>query len=157
MEAIALIERAKQAGLKMKVSGDSLEVEGKPTPEVLTIVQELKEHKAEVMDLLKKPELVEGQPPKWHADEIAKLVEIEGQAVFWSTIFNEMVAFVKDESYMALIPAGVVIYTIAEIEKLCSSGSVPSKETLHRIHEEKKLLKARLIDYQQDWYANLGQ
>ena len=147
MEAVALIERARQAGLKMKVNGDSLEVEGKPTPEVLTIVQELKEHKAEVMDVLKKPELVEGQSPKWHAKEITRLIEIEGQAVFWSTLFNETVGFILDESYRSLIPNGIAIYTVAELEKLFGA-SRPSSETLLRIHREKKALgNATLVDY----------
>jgi len=49
MEVMTLVEKAKQAGLNIRVSGDSLEVAGKPTPEALTVVRELKEHKVEVI------------------------------------------------------------------------------------------------------------
>ncbi len=55
MEVMTLVEKAKQAGLNIRVSGDSLEVAGKPTPEALTVVRELKEHKVEVIALLRRP------------------------------------------------------------------------------------------------------
>lgn len=148
MEPVVLLERARDIGLKVWADGDSLKVEGVPNQDVVALVEDLRAHKKEVIYFLEhndhspiqsKPLVVEG-PKEWHAEEVAWCVEKEGVCIFWSDLFGEVVAFVKDESYKSKVPGDIVTYTSQEIRKLFpSNGGCPSKNTLRLIHEAKKL------------------
>lgn len=84
-----------------------------------------------------KPQVVEG-PKEWHAEEVARCVEKEGVCIFWSELFGEMVAFVKDE-YQGKVPAGIVTYTSQEILSLFPRKGKPvDKQRLRLVHELKK-------------------
>ena len=102
-----------------------------PPPDELR--QLLKTHKQEIISLLKP------QPPLWHAKKVAEAVRREGVCLFWSEVFQEVIAFIREERYRSKIPGGIVVYTLAEIEELYGEGKpkIPP-ETLKMIHEAKR-------------------
>ena len=53
MEALDLLERARQLGLSLHAVGDALEVEGEPTVEAEALVEELRQNKASLLALLR--------------------------------------------------------------------------------------------------------
>lgn len=60
MEVIAVLRQAHEVGLVVWVDGDDLQVEGFPSPEAMEVLDDLREHKAEVLDCLRKrTELIE--------------------------------------------------------------------------------------------------
>ena len=102
-----------------------------PPPEELR--QMLRQHKAEILSLLKP------QTPLWHAQRIAEAVQKEGVCLFWSETFGELVAFIREESFRSMVPCGIIVYTLAEIEELWGEGKPKTPpETLRLIHETKK-------------------
>lgn len=102
-----------------------------PLPDDLR--QELREHKTEIIALL------QTRPPLWHANAVASAVQQEGFCVFWSDVFGEIMAFIREERFRRQVPCGIAVYTLAEIEELWGEGSPPiSQETLRLIHEVKK-------------------
>ena len=94
--------------------------------------QELREHKPEIMALLK------DRPPLWHAERIAQAVREEGVCVFWSDVLHEVIAFTKDDTFRKSVPAGFVIYTRGELWELFQDKPKIPPETLRLIHEAKK-------------------
>lgn len=102
-----------------------------PLPDDLR--QELREHKPEIMALLRV------RPASWHANAIARAVQREGYCVFWSDVFGEIMAFIREETFRSKVPGGIVVYTLAEIEELWGEGKPKTPpETLRLIHETKK-------------------
>lgn len=145
MKVTAILEKLDGLGVKVSVTGDTLRLEpGSQVPDALLV--ELKAHKQEVILVLSehspiqsKPRVVEG-PKEWQAEQVAQCVEKEGVCIFWSQLFGEAVAFIKDESYRSNVPGDIVTYTSQEIRKLFPhNGGCPSNETLWLIHEAKKL------------------
>ena len=53
MEALDLLERARQLGLSLHAVGDALEVAGEPTAEAEALVEELRRNKTSLMALLR--------------------------------------------------------------------------------------------------------
>ena len=58
-------------------------------------------------------------PSPTDAKAIEVAVEREGVCLCYATQLNDMVAFVRSEADRARVPAGFVVYTIAEAEMLC--------------------------------------
>jgi len=111
---------------------DKLKVRSpEPLPDAL--LQELKEHKAEILDILRP------RSKEWHAQEIAAKVKVDDCCVFWSDVFGEIMAFIREESFRSKVPCGIVVYTLAEIEELWGEDKpkIPP-ETLRLIHETKR-------------------
>ena len=59
--SLAVLERAKEAGLTVCLEGSDLKVKGQPTPQAKAIVESLKEHKEEVITYLR--QYSDSQPP----------------------------------------------------------------------------------------------
>lgn len=143
MEALTLLRKAEELGLKLSPDGESLSVKGRRTPEVLAFLPELKSHKHELLAYLEKRRQAEEK-----AAEIGRDLENDGLGIYWCDLFGEAVAFVWDERFRGLVPAGVVVYTEGEIEKLWGAEG-PSDAQLRLIHEAKKRAGARIVDFTQ--------
>ena len=66
-------------------------------------------------------------------------MEREGVCLFWSDVFEEMVAFIADEVSRDQVPAGIVCYTVGELGKLFGvNGETLSESSLKLIHQAKK-------------------
>ena len=61
--SLAVLERAKEAGLTVWLDGSDLKVKGQPTPQAKAIVESLKAHKEEVITYLR--QYGDGQLPPW--------------------------------------------------------------------------------------------
>lgn len=136
MEVVILLRQAAEIGLRLQVNGDTLVVRGPHIPGVEKVVDQLRQHKPEIITYLKQLKTVQGKPKEWHAEEVARLVEKEGICIFWSDLFRELVAFVKDDS--RYVPAGIVTYSTDEIETLFGKKEL-SPGALRLIHEAKKI------------------
>ncbi len=138
MDIVALLKTAQQAGLRLWADGDSLQVEGPSSPGVLALIEDLRRHKPEILALLSQPQTVPGHR-EWHAREIARCVEKDGLCIFWSDLFGEMVAFIRDDSQRNSVPAGLVAYTSQELRELFGYGQAGlSPQSLRLIHQAKK-------------------
>ena len=132
--AVAVLEKAKALGISVTSSGNKILLEpGSKVPPDL--VQAIRQHKGEILALLTKPKLVEG-PPRWHAEQIARAVREEGLCIFWSEVFGEMVAFVRDDNQASRVPCGIVTYTEQELTELF--GGHRSTKALRLVHEAKR-------------------
>ena len=132
MEARAIIARCREYYAQLTPQDDSIVVDSpEPLPDDLR--RELREHKPEIMALLRV------RPPRWHADAIARAVQREGFCVFWSDVFGEIMAFIREEAFRSKVPCGIVVYTLQEIEELWGEDKpkIPP-ETLRLIHEAKR-------------------
>jgi hypothetical protein len=136
-DAIAVVGKLTMLGIKVTVVGNKLLLEpGSRVPPEL--VEELRQHKAEIIEVINSPGLFES-PPLWHAETIAAVVEREGICIFWSQLFAEMVAFIKDDSFKGHAPCGVVEYTVKELRALFGSKTKPlSDHSLCLLHEAKR-------------------
>ena len=133
-DAVAGLEKAKVLGIRVTPSGNKILLEpGSKVPPDL--VQAIRQHKGEILALLTKPKLVAG-PPRWHAEQVAQAVRKEGVCIFWSEVFGEMVAFVRDDRQASRVPCGIVTYTEQELTELF--GNRRSTKALRLIHEAKK-------------------
>jgi len=132
--AVAVLEKAKALGISVTSSGNKILLEpGSKVPPDL--VQAIRQHKGEILAILTKPKLVEG-PPRWHAEQIAQAVRKEGLCIFWSEVFGEMVAFVRDDRRASRVPCGIVTYTEQELTELF--GGHRSTKALRLVHEAKR-------------------
>lgn len=112
-----------------------------PPPDDLR--QELRQHKPEILSLLKP------QPPQWHADQIAEAVRKEGICIFWSDLFGEPIAFVRDSSCKGKVPAGLVTYDDHELRELFGQGKPGISATnLKLIHEAKKAGGGHIVSHE---------
>ena len=103
---------------------------------------------ASQQSMITKPKPVEGSP-QWHAETIAAAVRKEGVCVFWSDLFGEVVAFVKDDSFKGKVPAGLVTYNDHELRELFGEGKPGlSARDLRLIHEAKKAGGGRIISHE---------
>ncbi len=138
MDIVALLERAQQAGLRLWADGHSLQVEGPSGPDILALIEDLRRHKHQVLALVSQPQTVPG-PREWHAREIARCVEKDGLCIFWSDLFGELVAFIRDDSQRDSVRAGLVAYTSQELLTLFGPGKAGlSPQSLCLIHQAKK-------------------
>lgn len=135
VNAATVLERLSAQGVQVtpRPNGNLwLEPASKIPPDLLEAVRE---NKPAILALLPRPRLAEGSPG-WHAEEIARCVMEEGVCVFWSELLGETIAFVKDESCRATVPAKIVAYTCQELRRLFDQNA--DDATLRLIHEAKK-------------------
>lgn len=132
--AAAVLEKARALGIKVTPSGDRILLEpgSKAPPE---LVQAVRQHKGEILAILARPQVAEG-PPRWHAEQVAEAVRREGICLFWSEVFGEMVAFVRDSRFASRVPCGVVTYTARELTELFGGNRSP--RALRLVHEAKR-------------------
>ncbi len=112
-----------------------------PRPLPPDLMTELRAHKQELLTYLEKRRRAEEK-----AAEVARALEEDGWGLWWCELFGEAVAFIRDESFRASVPAGVVVYTKQEIDTLWAAEG-PSDAQLRLIHEAKKIANARVIDF----------
>ena len=87
----------------------------------------------------------DAQATRDELEEIAARVQVEGYALLWSTVLQDLIAFYRDEEARSKIPVGFVPYSEAEIEELFEDGKpARSISTLRLIHEAKKLAGAKV-------------
>lgn len=132
MDLLHLLTRCKEFNTVLISEGDKLRVQA-PEPLPPEIMAELREHKQEILSLLRPC------PPLWHAETIAAAVRKEGICLFWSELFGEMVAFIRDDSFLPKVTCGMVAYTDRELRHLFGDGKLElSVRDLKRIHQAKK-------------------
>ena len=144
--AIELLNKLNALGVQLSVDGDNLRY--KPASVVPPdLVNQMRQRKVEIIRLLRKPELVEA-PSEWHAETIAAAVQEEGICIFWSELFGEMVAFIKDDKFKNSVPCGIVAYNDQELRELFGNGkpSLPAA-SLRLIHEAKKASNGRISSH----------
>ncbi len=130
-EVRLIMDQCKARGIILEPSpdGEHLDLHYQaPPPEDLR--QMLRQHKAEIISLLKP------QTPLWHAQRVAEAVQREGICLFWSEVFHEVIAFIREESFRSKIPGGIAVYSDAELKELFGQGKTPA--SLKLIHEAKK-------------------
>lgn len=139
MNVATVLERLSALGVQItpRPGGNLwLEPASKIPPPLLALVRQ---HKPEIMAaVLKKPGLVAG-PPEWQAGEVERLVLKEGYCIFWSDLFNELVAFIADETFLAKVPGWIVAYTCEELHILFPDNGEPDDTMLRLIHAAKKV------------------
>ena len=140
MDATAILEKLSNLRIRVTVVGNGERLRMEPGSAVpADLVEDIKAHKAELLAFLQKPQVKPG-PPEWHAKEVARAVEREGYCLFWSELFHEVVAFIRDDTFRGAVPASIVTYTSAELLQLFGdSKTSPSAKKLRLIHEAKKL------------------
>jgi len=145
--AAAILEKLSLLGIATTPSGEKLLLEpGSKVP--ADLVSQIREHKTEILAHLGKPKLVDGTP-QWHAETIARAVEREGVCVFWSELFGEMIAFVRDDTFKSHVPCGIVYYTDEELRELFGEGKPGlSAKDLRLIHEAKKAGGGHVISHE---------
>ena len=146
MDAVSILDRLREVGVTVRPDGDELVL--KPGARIPPdLYGPIKANKPQIMDILRgsNPPVVDASP-EWHAHEVARRVIEEGVCVFWSDLFGEMVAFVRDDALASRAPSGVAVYTMGEIEMLFPEGGKKVEtSTLRLTHEAKKLAGARVI------------
>ena len=153
MPAPDVLNELKTLGIDVVVEGDRLYLEpaSQVPPELLATVRE---YKGEIINYLQhsEPRLVDA-PPVWHAQEVARRVEVERVCIFWSEVLQEMIAFVAGESDLPLVPAGLVAFTPDEVEHIFPQGKDGlSPGSLRLIYEAKQLGDGKVIDV--EWKAD---
>ena len=131
-----LLARCKELQVELIPEEDRLKVRS-PVPLTPDLREELRQYKAELIAFLQKPQVKPGSP-EWHAKEVARAVEREGYCLFWSELFHEVVAFIRDDTFRGAVPAGIVAYTNAELLQLFGDSKTTPKK-LRLIHEAKRL------------------
>lgn len=145
--AVELLEKLHSLGVQLSVDGDNLRY--KPASIVPPdLIEAMRQQKAEIITHLSKPAMVDAKLP-WHAQEIARAVNKEGISLFWSELHQEMVAFIKNDSFKDAVPCNVVAYTEKELKELFGEGkSLLSPSALKLIHEAKKVGGGHVTSYE---------
>lgn len=77
--------------------------------------------------------------PQEHAEAIAEAVQTKGYCIFYSEVFREKIAFVRDSRYRRHIPEGVPTYLSADLKELFAEDKPQLKPgELKLIHEAVK-------------------
>lgn len=143
MSASTILDRLNSLGIAVTLSGDRLRLEpGSKVP--VDVVEELRQHKAEVLSLLMsqryRPKYPEGQHRDKELAEIVTRVHKEGFVLLWSKVLEDFVAFYRDEETRGTIPPGFVPYKDVELWELFGADKPPlSQDKLRLIHEAKRL------------------
>lgn len=134
MDARQLLARCQALGLRLSLeTGNRIRIQSSAAaPHEL--VEALRQHKAEVVAMLAS----EGyRRPMEEAEEIARLVLVEGCVVVWCEALHDTVAFVRSQT--VAVPAGMVAYTSEELRQLYGPGQPdPSPQRLRLLHAAKK-------------------
>lgn len=153
MNAEVVVQRARELGITLRVDGGVIKYAPKSAAPP-DFVEELRQHKPEVMAFLAKPQV--NAPPKGYRvkypdaqtsaqelEEIAARVKVEGYVLLWSTVLQDLVAFYRDEGAKSKIPPGFVPYSEAELKELFGDGKPPlATSNLRLIHEAKSMADA---------------
>ena len=107
------------------------------------IVQDLREHRAEIQaELAKRRYRLVYPHPDQREDELRELmrrVGEEGYVLLWCTALDDLVAFHRSDVDPSKIPAGFVPYSDEELWHLFSEGGAqPSAHALRLIHAAKQ-------------------
>jgi hypothetical protein len=84
-------------------------------------------------------------PEEQELKEIVASVNRNGICLLYSTVLEDYIAFVKDESYLKDVPPGYTPYLDSELRMLFGGTTTPSTRTLRLIHEAKKRAGGRVI------------
>ncbi|MDD5095676.1 MAG: hypothetical protein PHV74_15065 [Dehalococcoidia bacterium] len=149
MEVIGLLKELREGGFRVWVEDNKLRVN--PGDELSPKqVEFIKANRDAIIDhLTSKPKLVEMQTPEWHSKEVARLVIEEGICIFWSEFDKEIVAFVRSDSLRSQVPAGIVVYTAEEIQRIWSGDRIMDSQR-RLIHEAKKRGDAQVMEVLKD-------
>lgn len=83
--------------------------------------------------------MVEEKTPQEHAESIAEAVQNKGYCIFYSDLFYEKVAYIKDLRYRKYIPDGVPVYLSADLKEIFAEDKPKLKPgELKLIHEAVK-------------------
>ncbi len=144
-EVAVFINQCRQLDVELIPEGESLRILA-PRPLSPDFLESLHQNKPGILAVLRRPSLAKG-PPEWHTRTVAERVIDEGICIFWSYLFGEMVAFVRDESFRPWVTEGIVTYRMDEINQMFPDGKANvSNASLRLIHETKKLADARVLD-----------
>lgn len=139
MRLSGLLARLEEHQAVIIQQDDKLKVRA-PKPLPADFMAELRAHKPELFTYLER---------RRQAEKVADLVEKEGVCIFWSDVFAESVAFIRDESFRSSVPASIVVYTKDEIDTLWA-GEGPSDSQLRLLHHAKKIAGAQVIGHGKD-------
>jgi len=132
MEPKAVLARCREYYAVLTPEDGRLVIDSpEPLPDDLR--RELREHKPEIIALLRV------RPPEWHANALNKAFRRDNFCIFWSDLFGEAIAYIRDESFRSKIPGNIVCYTGDELREMFGEGkpSLPPA-TKRLIHEAKK-------------------
>ena len=117
------------AELEVSARADNGQVVLKPGDRVPAELREqIRLHKADLLDqLTDDSELV----------EIVRQVREQRHVLLWSSVLQDLVAFVQTEADRENVPPSFTIYTVAELIEVFGDGT-PSPGSLKLIHEAKK-------------------
>lgn len=83
--------------------------------------------------------MTEEKTPQWHAGTIAETVQTKGFCIFWSDLFHEKIAFIRDTRSRKYIPEGIPVYSSEDLKELFGDGKPKiSPAELKLIHEAVK-------------------
>ena len=142
MNAATLIAQCKEFRAILVPEGEHLRVRA-PDPLPPDILEELRQHKSEIIEYLTSKRYPLKYPDVPADDQ--ELLEIEnrvltkGYVLLWSNTLNDFVAFYKTEADREKVPPGFVPYSDKELYELFGKNLSPRKHTLRLIHEAKKL------------------
>lgn len=146
--AVDLLRCVYSSGGKVRVDGDILRLdvpEDFPDP----LIEQLRQHKLEILELLREKERQQIQETYQQAYsgnglcdseivEIERRVDESGYVLCWAESFNDYVAFYRDDVDPTDIPPGFVPYSDSEFRLLFGPGPDLSPRTLNLIHAAKK-------------------
>ncbi len=143
MNAPEVVADLQARGVRLIGSGEKLRYEAPPGVLTPADLETMRAHKDEILRLLGAPSpsktVAKGRrSAEWHAEEVAHCVEAEGVCIFWSRLFGEMIAFVKDDCFKRQVPQDVIVYTCAELRELDKSSPL-DLVLLSRVHQAKKV------------------
>ena len=144
MDAAEILEKLDSLGVEIAISGaagDKLRLNpGAAVPAGL--MAEVKQRKNELIKILKlrdyQPKYLEPEATDKELAEIVARVYSEGYILLWSTVLEDLVAFYKNATFKAKIPAGFIPYSLTELIELFGGKKHPSASKLRLIHAAKK-------------------
>lgn len=143
MNATEILEKLEAMGIEVTISVDGDKLRLNPGESIPTeLLAEVKQHKAELIKILKlrhyQPKYPESEVTDKELAEIVARVYSEGYILLWSIALEDLVAFYRNDTFRANIPAGFVPYSLSELIELFGGKKHPSVSKLKIIHEAKK-------------------
>ncbi len=133
----------------LKETGEGFKIQypgGKPPPEALSLLEELKSNRQAALAILHAQ--AAGEQAKQQVEEPSQEVDAEAAKVkaallrnglvkIYSGTLDEEVYWARDGKAAAKAPAGAVIYTMDELKGLARDS--PTRESLRQVHEGKNI------------------
>ncbi len=141
MDVNVALSRLKAGGAWLKVEDGSLKIKGNLTDENINLVKQFKD---EIIVII----TTEQEDLKDDADRFDRLLETKGYARIYSEVLGEKIIFADTEMAAQQLSDNndLVIYSMDELTVLCKDKSL-TVEGLKRIHEAKKLLGGKVVDW----------